>query len=326
MAAAPPTPPGPIGPSVYRELWQDRQQPGPPPGAVIAMGTFDGVHVGHQQVLFRASALAAEVKGAVAALTFDPHPAKVLAPDLAPALITTVQRRIALLGEAGAGHVIVLPFSPELAAVTAEDFVTGLLVDRLRVGGVVVGYDFTFGRGGRGSSTLLREMAATCGFAVSVVEPYHHEGILVSSTKIREFVLSGRVYGAATLLGRPFELSGPVVRGAGRGRQLGFPTANVAVREELLPAKGVYAARARLDHGEVVEAAVSIGTNPTFTEGNELVVEAFLLDFDADLYDRTLVLELVRRLRPERRFTDAEALIQQMTHDVRQTREILLTL
>jgi riboflavin kinase / FMN adenylyltransferase len=293
---------------------------------VVAMGTFDGVHLGHQRVLSRAGVIAAEVEGEVAALTFDPHPAKVLAPELAPALITTVERRVSLLGEAGAHHVILLPFSREVAAVTAEEFVSGLLVDRLHVGGVVVGYDFTFGRGGRGDTALLRELARAHGFAVSIVEPYHHEGILVSSTKIREFVLSGRVYGAKALLGRSFELSGPVVRGAGRGRRLGFPTANVAVREELLPAKGVYAARARLCSGEVMDAAVSIGTNPTFTEGTEIVVEAFLLDFDADLYDRILVLELVRRLRPERRFPDAEALIEQMAHDVRQTREILLTL
>jgi len=322
MATSPPDRPAPHHPRV----WRTPSDGALPPGSVVAMGSFDGVHLGHQQVLARAAALAQELGGDLAALTFDPHPARVLAPDLAPPLICPVTRRIELLGEAGARHVVLLPFTRELAATTAEDFVATILVGQLGAAGVVVGYDFTFGRGGRGTTTLLRELGARHGLAVAVVEPYHHEGILVSSTKVREFALSGRMYGAATLLGRPLELSGTVVRGAGRGRVLGYPTANVAVEEELLPARGIYAARARVDHDAHFDAAVSVGTNPTFTVGTEVVVEAHLLDTQVDLYGRRLTLELVRRLRPERRFDSAEELTAQIARDVLTVREILLKL
>jgi riboflavin kinase/FMN adenylyltransferase len=307
-------------------VWRTATDGALPPGSVVAIGSFDGVHLGHQQVLARAASLARTLGGDLAVLTFDPHPARLLAPELAPPLICPVARRVELLGEAGARHVFLLPFTRELAATPAEDFVTRILVGQLGVAGVVVGYDFTFGLGGRGNTTLLREVGARCGLTVAVVEPYHHEGILVSSTKVREFALSGRVYGAATLLGRPLELSGTVVRGAGRGHQLGYPTANVAVEEELIPARGIYAARGRVEGEGHYDAAVSVGTNPTFTDGTEVVVEAHLLDVAVDLYGRRLTLDLVRRLRPERRFASAAELTGQIARDVLTVREILLTL
>ena len=234
-----------------------------PPGTVLAIGNFDGVHRGHQAVISRARALAAELPGAhqVAVLTFDPHPAKRLAPELAPALLSTPQRRADLLGEAGASHVILEPFDEALASLDARTFIEEILVRRLGVAGVVVGYDFTFGRGRTGNVDVLRDEGEERGFQVAVVPPYYQDGILVSSTKIREFILAGRVYGASILLGRPFELSGAVVRGAGRGRTIGYPTANVAYEEEILPAFGVYAARARVGD-QAVDAAVSIGIVP----------------------------------------------------------------
>lgn len=302
-----------------------------PPGTVVAIGNYDGVHRGHQAVLARANALAKEIPGEhqVAVLTFDPHPAKLLAPTLAPALISLLERRLELLGEAGARHVVVERFDRELAALSAQEFIDEILVRRLGAAGVVVGYDFTFGRNRSGNVEVLSAAGADRGFRVLVVPPHYQDGILVSSTKIREFILAGRVLGASILLGRPFELSGPVVRGAGRGRTIGYPTANLATREEILPANGVYAAHARLGDlpgGQSVDAAVSIGIVPTFKHNREVTVEAYLLDFSEDLYDKPMVLELVKRLRPERRFESVEALVTQIGLDVRQVRDILLTL
>ena len=298
-----------------------------PPGSVVAIGSFDGVHLGHQAVIGTAIELTRSLgkNGEVAVLTFDPHPAKVLAPDLAPDLICTTERRVAWLGEAGANHVILQPFDRALAALPAEVFIRDLLLERPGVAGVVVGFDFTFGKGGQGTTSLLQQEASRHGVAVRVLDPFHLDGILVSSTKIREFVLSGRVYGASKLLGRPFELSGNIVRGAGRGRTLGFPTANVAVVQELQPAHGVYAARARVGD-ELIDAAVSIGIVPTFGHDNAITVEAYLLDFSGDLYGQELRLEFVRRLRPEKRFKGPDELIAQINLDVMLVRDILLTL
>lgn len=298
-----------------------------PRGSVVAIGNFDGVHLGHQAVLHGAMGLAKEVRGSgeLTVLTFDPHPARLFASELAPPLITTLAQRVEWLGQAGANHVVVEPFDEELASLTPEAFVRSVLVDRLGAAGVVVGYDFTFGRGGGGGTDLLIELGAQGGIGVRVVPPFYQDGILVSSTKVREFLLSGRVYGASLLLGRPFEISGPVVKGAGRGRTLGFPTANVAAEQELVPAFGVYAARARVG-AELLDAAVSIGIVPTFKQDREVTVEAFLMDFDGDLYERPLCLQFVKRLRPERRFESVDALTAQIALDVKQARDILLTL
>lgn len=216
-------------------------------------------------------------------------------------------------------------FEPALADLSPQAFIQDILVDRLGAAGVVVGYDFTFGKGGRGTTDLLREVCPRKGLRVGITEPFYQDGILVSSTKIREFILSGRVFGAGMLLGRPFELSGPVVRGAGRGRTIGYPTANVAAVQEMVPSFGVYAARARVGD-ELVDAAVSIGIVPTFKQDQEVTVEAYLLDFDADLYESTVTLEFVKRLRPERRSESVDTLVEQIGLDVKQVRDILLTL
>lgn len=314
-------------PRVSRRLEDARMRP----GSVVAIGSFDGVHLGHQVVVGAAIELMQQLDegrdgpGEVAALTFAPHPAKLLAPDLAPTLIATAEQRVTWLGEAGVDHVVLLPFDTELAAVSARDFISEILIGRLGAAGVVVGFDFTFGKGGKGNTRLLVEEGARRDLLIQVVEPFHLDGLLVSSTKIREFILSGRVYGAMKLLGRPFALSGEVVRGKARGRSLGFPTANVVAVQEIRPANGVYAARVRVD-GELIDAAVSIGIVPTFDNGNDVTVEAYLLDFEGDLYGKIISLEFVKRLRPERRFDGPEALIAQITEDVKQVRDILLTL
>jgi riboflavin kinase/FMN adenylyltransferase len=292
----------------------------------LAIGNFDGVHRGHQELVRVAVARGATmgVRGGV--LTFTPHPARVFAPALAPPLIVSLERRLELLAAAGAEVTLVEPFTPAFAAIEAEAFVRDVLVGRLGAREVVVGYDFSFGRGRRGTPALLEAVGATVGLGVTIVPPVTIDGGLVcSSTKVREFVLEGRVEGAALLLGRPVEVTGPVVRGAGRGRGLGVPTANVASEAELLPRLGIYAARALvLDaKGRVASshrAALSVGSNPTFTGAGVVTVEAHLLDFDGDLYDRRLRLEVLHRLRDERRFDSTGALVAQIAADVAEVR------
>jgi len=303
-----------------------------PSPLALAIGNFDGVHRGHQQLVRVAAEIAGRTGGTAGVLTFDPHPARVFAPALAPPLIVSLTRRLELLGEAGAQLAIVESFTPALAAVEPEAFVRDVLVGGLGAREVVVGYDFSFGRARRGTPALLRELGAGLGLGVTVVPPVTVDGLVCSSTKVREFVLEGRVEGAALLLGRPVELQGPVVRGAGRGRGLGIPTANVAPEGELVPRLGIYAARARvLDAAGGVAsthaAALSIGSNPTFVPaGAGLVsVEAHLLDFDGDLYSKRIRLEVLHRLRDERRFDSVDALMKQIAEDIAQTRSFLST-
>ena len=308
----------------------------------VAIGNFDGVHRGHQALIATARRMAGNAAdktavgghpdgdgagpGEVVALTFDPHPARLFAPALAPPLITTLERRAELLGEAGADIVIIEPFTAALAAVEAEAFARDVLAGDLGAAHVVVGYDFSFGRGRRGDTAALEAFGARFGFGVSIVRRVSVHGLTCSSTKVREFVLEGRVEGAEVLLGRPFEIAGEVTRGAARGRAIGFPTANIRPEAELLPRPGIYAARAHLDApvdgGATRPAALSIGTNPTFTDDGALTVEAYLLDFEGDLYGQRLRLDVIHRLRDERRFDSVEALVAQIHADVARTREL----
>lgn len=290
---------------------------------VIAIGIFDGVHRGHQALLERARAEARG--GEVVALTFDPHPARLLAPALAPPLIVSLDRRAELLGTAGADVVVVEPFTRALADTEDDAFAREILHRDLQARHVVVGYDFSFGRGRRGDVTRLEAFGRDLGFGVSVVRRVSVHGLTCSSTKIREFVLEGRVEGAEVLLGRPFEITGAVVPGHRRGRDLGFPTANIRPEAELLPCPGIYAGRAVVldGDGQRAIAAISIGTNPTFGMGGGITVEAHLLDFAAELYGRRMRLELRERLRDEQRFESVEALVTQMRRDVERTREVM---
>lgn len=296
----------------------------------VAIGNFDGVHQGHRALVQVVRTRAASEHGVATVLTFTPHPARVFAPALAPPLITSLDRRLELLAEAGVEVAVVEPFTRAYAAIEAEDFVREVLGTRLGARHVVVGYDFTFGRGRRGSTELLERIGAELGMTVQVVPPVMADGLVCSSTKVREFVLEGRVEGAALLLGRPFEIIGPVVRGAGRGRGLGIPTANVVTEAELLPKLGIYAGRATILDGEgggapALRAAISVGSNPTFAGDGRVSVEAYLLDFDpapfgGDIYGRRLRLEIVHRLRDERRFDSVEALVAQIHADVAEVR------
>jgi riboflavin kinase/FMN adenylyltransferase len=295
----------------------------------LAIGNFDGVHRGHQELVRVARARGAATGAQAGVLTFTPHPARVFAPALAPPLIVSLERRLELLADAGAEVAIVEPFTRAFAAIEAEAFVRDVLVTRLGAREVVVGYDFTFGHGRRGTPALLQTEGAAVGLGVTIVPPVTLDGGLVcSSSKVRELVLEGRVEGAALVLGRPVEITGPVVHGAGRGRGIGVPTANVAAEAELLPRLGIYAAWARvLDaRGGVASshrAALSVGSNPTFaaTPGaSPVTVEAHLLDFDGDLYDRRLRVEVLHWLRDERRFDSIASLTAQIATDIAATR------
>jgi riboflavin kinase/FMN adenylyltransferase len=288
--------------------------------SAVALGNFDGVHRGHQ-------ALVAEVVAASAAasvvLTFDPHPARVLSPDLAPTSLMTLEQKAEVLAGLEVDRLVVLPFTTTLAQTSAEDFSRRVLREALGATLVVVGASFRFGRGRSGDVAALERFGASLGFEVRSVPPVFEGGAPISSSRIRDLLAAGAVGPAAGLLGRLFYVDGAVVHGAGRGRGLGIPTANVAVRNETLPALGVYACWFRPGRGGARRAAVAnLGRRPTFGEGPR-ALEAHLLDFEGDLYGQEARVEFVERLRGERTFADAHALVEQVRLDVSAARAVL---
>ncbi len=291
--------------------------------AVVAIGNFDGVHRGHAHIFHEVRGLAAGLDGESVVLTFDPHPAKVLAPAYAPPLITTLDRKLELIAGEGIDATVVEPFDRAFAARSPEAFVGEVLVDGLGARHVIVGYDFTFGAKRAGTVQRLTELGAELGFGVTVIAPVTIEGIVCSSTKVREFVLEGRVDGAALVLGRAPEVEGEVVRGDGRGRTIGVPTANLRTATELVPKIGVYAGwGVRVSDGKRWPAAINVGTNPTFVDGQSARVEAHLLDCDEDLYGQRLRVGFVARLRDEERFASKDALVAQIKKDIEATRRL----
>jgi len=294
----------------------------------VAIGNFDGVHLGHRALLEQANRVARSAGGEAVALTFDPHPARFFAPKLAPPMLAPLERRIELLHDAGADVVLVEPFTAEFAALPAETFVEQVLAKDIGAHHVVVGADFSFGKDRRGNTGVLTSLSERLGMGVSIVAQVAANGLVCSSTKIREFVLEGRVEGASLLLGRPFEIDGTVVHGLGRGRTLGVPTANLKQEGEILPKPGVYAGRAsRIGGGQPpawFAAAISIGNNPTFAAKGEpeLLIEAHLLDFTGDLYDTRMRLAFLVHLRDQRRFASVDELVAEIGRDVARVREI----
>lgn len=296
----------------------------------VAIGNFDGVHLGHRALIEQAKQVARLSGGEAVALTFDPHPARFFAPKLAPPMLAPLERRIELLHEAGADVVLVEPFTAEFAALTAEAFVEHVLAKDIGAQHVVVGADFSFGKDRRGNTGVLAELGKRLGIGVSIVPQVAATGLVCSSTKIREFVLEGRVEGAGLLLGRPFEIDGAIVHGLGRGRTLGVPTANLKQEGEILPKPGVYAGRAcrlgddRTGASAWFAAAISIGNNPTFAAKGqpELLVEAHLLDFTGDLYGTRMRLAFVAQLREQRRFSSVGELVAEIGRDIARVREI----
>jgi riboflavin kinase/FMN adenylyltransferase len=271
----------------------------------VAVGEFDGVHLGHREV----------IAGSDTVLTFDPHPLAVVRPQAAPKLLTSLEAKVELISELGVRELVVIPFDKSFAAQTAAEFINEILVGRLQANHVSVGENFRFGHRAEGDTRLL---ARDTRFETQVVTLVESDGEVVSSSHIRGLVLAGDVEQAGRLLGSPFSLRGEVVPGDQRGRTLGFPTANVVPDEDLVcPGHGVYAARA-----DGVCAAVNVGVRPTFGTGRAVLVEAYLLDRDVDLYGHVLRVDFLARLRGERRFDTVEALVAQMRADVEQTRRL----
>lgn len=301
--------------------------PRPPEGAVVTIGVYDGVHLGHRALIGRVCAMATELGAGSAVVTFDRHPATVVRPDSAPLLLTDLEQRIELLASTGVDRTLVLHFDEERAHESAEDFVREILVGCLGARAVVVGHDFHFGRNRGGNVPMLQEMGAELGFDVLGINLVadEAESEVVSSTRIRGLLAAGDVAGAAKLLGRPHEVRGIVQHGDARGRDLGFPTANVAVPADiLLPADGIYAGWYERPNGDVHATAMSLGRRPTFYEDADLsLLECYLLDFEGDLYDEPARVRFVERLRGEVKFDSIEALVEQMSKDVDEARLVL---
>ncbi len=293
--------------------------------SVVVIGNFDGVHRGHRTVIDRARALANRDGLEVVAVTFDPHPMAVLRPEHAPSALTTLPDRAALLRDAGVDHVFALPFSREIAAWSPEEFVDRVLVDGLRAATVVVGANFRFGSRASGDVATLVDAGSARGFSAEGVELEGGPQVW-SSTYVRTCLAAGDVAGAAEALGRPFAVTGVVVEGDRRGRELGYPTANVPIRSgSAAPADGVYAGwLTRRDTGERYPAAISVGTNPTFAGDRERRVEAYALDRDdLELYGVEVQVDFVDRIRGMVRFDGIEPLLETMALDVGRTRELL---
>jgi riboflavin kinase/FMN adenylyltransferase len=298
----------------------------PDQGTAVTIGAYDGVHLGHRALLSELGSRARARGLASAVVTFDRHPAMVVRPDSAPPLLTDLDQKLELLEDCGIDLTLVVPFDRERANETAEDFVTEVLVGSLGARLVVVGEDFHFGHGRKGNVAMLGELGAVAGFDVEGVALTGESGDPVSSTRIRRLVADGDVSGAAELLGRPHQVRGEVVHGDGRGAaELGIPTANVAVPAEIaLPGLGIYAGRYLRPDGSEHLAAISVGRRPTFYDDAPApLVEAYLLDFDGDLYGEEARVGFVTRLREERRFDSVDDLVAQMQRDVVEARAIL---
>ena len=283
---------------------------------VLALGNFDGLHRGHVKIIERIQRGANERAGTSVVLTFDPHPPRVLRPDKAPPLLMTKPQKLEAMARAGVQGVAVVRFTRELSQWEPEMFVRSVLVDWLRVAEVWVGADFLFGRERSGNFTLLRSLGVQNGFRAEKIDPIRYKDFIVSSTRIRRLVSEGRVDEAGALLGHHYAIEGTVVEGAKRGRELGFPTANLQTPNELIPPHGVYATAITID-GVIYPSVTNIGRRPTFGDHLATTIEAHVLQLSADLYGKPVRLAFVQRLRDERKFPDLESLQDQINADVR---------
>jgi riboflavin kinase / FMN adenylyltransferase len=288
----------------------------------VTIGSFDGVHRGHQKIVSQLTAGAHAVGAPAVVLTFYPHPSYVLGKRSGPYYLTTPEERASLLGELGADFVMTHPFTRDFAALTAREFIERLH-SRVKFSKLLVGYDFALGRGREGDVAKLGELGKEYGYSVDVFSPIEEEGQVISSSQIRQLLLDGEADQAARLLGRPYRVAGWVGQGDKRGRRLGIPTANLEVWEQMVvPKPGVYACRA-LFRGKQYQAVTNVGLRPTIADGITAPrIEAHLLEFDDDIYDQTLRLDFVQRLRDEQRFPDLEALVAQIHRDIAAARKI----
>ena len=293
-------------------------------GGAVTIGNFDGVHRGHAQIITRLIGQAKQIGGPAAVFTFDPHPVRLLRPEQAPPPLTWTHRKAELLAELGVDAMIVYPTDNQLLSLSPEQFFNQFVVEQLVARAVVEGVNFRFGAERAGTPQTMAKLCEAAGLSMVVVEPIEIDGEIVSSSRVRRMIAAGEVRQAARLLTHPYRIRGMVSHGAGRGATIGFPTANIAGIDTLLPAEGVYAARAIRrsdDITTILPAAVNIGANPTFGETG-LKVEAHLLDFTGDLYDEVLELDFLDRVRDIQPFDSVDSLVEQLHRDVATTRTI----
>lgn len=298
-------------------------------GGGVSIGNFDGVHVGHRELLARTRANADQVGGPAIAVVLDPHPVSVLRPHSAPARLTTVARRAELMSEVGIDFLVVCPIDLQFLNRSAKEFFDFLITGRLRAKTVVEGPNFFFGRDRGGDVTVLRTLCEQAGVQLEVVQPRIDGGRMISSTRIREAISAGEIEAANAMLHSTYQLTGQVTRGAGRGHRLGFPTANLTEIKTLVPGHGVYAARitgdetsrAKMSGPSPVFAAVHVGNNPTFDDQQRTKVEVHCLDYDEDLYESRLTIHWIDRIRSVEKFDSAEALVAQLNRDVAAVRQ-----
>lgn len=284
---------------------------------IVALGNFDGLHRGHLKIIERVKRSAVEHSGTPIVLTFDPHPSLIVKPDKAQKLLMTTAQRIAALESNGITHVGMIQFTKELSRWSPETFVERVLVNWLGVKEVCVGANFLFGYQRSGNFSVLRMLGQRFGFRTDMIDPVRYKDFVVSSTRIRRLINEGRVDEAGAMLGHSYAIGGTVVQGRGRGRQIGFPTANIKSQNEVLPSSGVYVTNLIVD-GVVRPSLTNIGVRPTFEDASETTVETHLLDFNGDLYGCEVQLSFVQRMRNERRFSDVDALREQIDTDRRQ--------
>lgn len=285
-------------------------------GTVVTVGTFDGVHLGHQAILRDVRRRGRARNGRTVLLTFDPHPLRVVRPEAAPPLLTLPNEKKEILAQLDLDYVAFFAFTPELSRYSPEEFVEDIVVPRFRPAEVVIGYDHGFGRGRAGDVSVLERLGGIHGFAVSVVGGVEADGSPVSSTRVRQAVSAGDMDGAAAGLGRPYSFRGTVIRGLGRGRTLGFPTANLThpAPDKLLPAEGIYTVRATLG-SERADGLLHLGARPTFA-GSPPAIELFLIDFERDIYGERVIVDVLHRLREVRTFASGDDLAAQMRRDL----------
>src|SRR6478752_8572808 len=287
----------------------------------LAIGVFDGVHLGHQAVISTSAEHARAANGTPVVVTFDPHPEKVLRPQAATHLLTATPHKIALIRELGVAHLLIIKFDKQFAATEPEDFVQQLVEYSKPLREICVGHEWSFGKNRRGNLKLLNEFGARFVFGVVGIPPVTVNGELVSSTTIRQALEAGDLAKAARMLGREYTILGTVVRGDDLGKKIGFPTANLSAHNEQFPPNGVYFAEARLD-GAIYPGVVNLGCRPTVSSKTERILEIYLLDFEGDIYGKDIEVRFIRYLRPEKKFENIDALVRQIKFDVQQAREL----
>jgi riboflavin kinase / FMN adenylyltransferase len=280
----------------------------------VAIGNFDGPHRGHARIVERLAAVARRVQGPAVVFAFDPHPSRILRPETAPAPLSWTDRKAELLAELGVDAIVAYPTTVAFLRLEARQFFDQIIIERLQARAIVEGSNFFFGRNREGNAGLLRQFCADSGVLFDVVDPLEIDGQIVSSSRVRDLISAGQIDKANRLLLRPYRIRGTVIRGAGRGATLGFPTANVGGIDTLLPGMGIYAGRAMAD-GALWPAAISLGPNPTFDEGR-LKVEVYLIGYQGLLYDRPIEIDFLARLRDIQRFDAVASLVAQMIKDI----------